>query len=473
MNGDVIMKKIISVFIACSLILSAFTITSYAYNQKSLEITEFISGYDKFGEGDLPVLSDKVQSYYYPSENVAPIYTAYSLLDDCQKKIYNYIVYSTPGTLSFTFNFEYNEFLSDNFNEPYLSEVMYAVCRDRPEVFYFNSYQVTGGAYYSGYSSIAYINFSIGLKPTSTYTAENLPGLCSDLQNALVNVPVDTSNRYSFVKSVHDYLCTSAYYPDLNSSDYIGNAHDAYGALVEKRTVCEGYSEAFKLICNYYNIPSVCITGKAGGGAHMWNAVQMDDGYWYFLDITWDDQENRIYEDFFLVGLNTKDKYFTGYEFSVSHVSDDLTYLPVLSYASEKYSETEHNTAFKATYNSLAKGNKFLIRSFFDVADCDVYYNGMHVDTQGLTTSSMFTVPSGSSGELQQWSLVLLGDCTGDGECNASDYSDAVNKVLSGCDVTTAFDMAADIDCDGYLDVLDLASIQLLTSGLKTDIEIE
>lgn len=467
------MRKIVSVIIAFILMFSTFTITSYAYNQKTLEITKFISGHDKFGEGDLSSVSGNVESYYYSPQKGLPVYSAYSLLDDCQKKIYNYIVNSTPGKLSLTFNFEPGEFLADNFNEPYLSEVMYAFCRDRPEVFYFYGYQVTGGAYYSGYTSIAYIDFVIALKPTTTYTTDNLPGLCASLQNALKRVPVDISNRYNFVRSVHDYLCTSAYYPDLNSSDYIGNAHDAYGALVEKRTVCEGYAEAFKLICNYYNIPAICITGSAGGGAHMWNAVQMDDGLWYFLDITWDDQTNRIYNDFFLVGLNTKDTYFTGKAFGESHVSDGSVYLPVLTYATEKYTQIDHNTGFKATYNSLTKDNNVLVRSLFEAEVCNVYYNGMYIDTQGLTTNGKFNVASGENGKLESWTLVLLGDCTGDGKCTVSDYSEAVNKVLSDKDVTTAFDMAADIDCDGYLDVIDLAMLQIITSGLDTEIEIE
>ena len=467
------MKRVLCFLIILSLLIPAFSVTSCAYNGRRIEINEFISDYDRFGE-EKPLISDNAESYYYCFSTGKTDYTTYSLLDGCQRKMYDYIVNSTPGQLSITFNFDYGEFDAENFTQDYLSDVMYAVLRERPEIFYFNGYQVTGGYYYGDGTCIAVLNFVISVKSTTTYNANNLPGYCTALKNALENVPVDLSNRYNFVKSVHDYLCNFAYYPDLNSSDYIGNAHDAYGALVEGRTVCEGYSEAFKLICNYYNIPSVCITGDAGG-PHMWNAVQMDDGNWYLLDITWDDQDSYgIYYDFFLVGLNTKDRYFTGYEFGISHVSDGSPYLPVLNYATDKYTETNHNTAFEATYNSLAidDGN-YLIRSYFDIDETNVYYNGMYVETDNLTTNGVFKAPSGENYNPEDWTLVVLGDCNADGNCNVADYSDAVNKVLADNGVSDATDMAADMDCDGSLDVIDLAVIQLATSGLDTDIEIE
>jgi hypothetical protein len=60
--------------------------------------------------------------------------------------------------------------------------------------------------------------------------------------------------------------------------------------------------------------------------AHMWNYVEMEDGEWYAVDTTWDDQtekkSQKIYYDFFLVGSETVDEYFGKYEFAESHVSN-------------------------------------------------------------------------------------------------------------------------------------------------------
>ena len=52
--------------------------------------------------------------------------------------------------------------------------------------------------------------------------------------------------------------------------------------------VCEGYAKALQLLCNKAEIPCVQISGDAGGD-HMWLAIQMDDGKWYFCDPTWND----------------------------------------------------------------------------------------------------------------------------------------------------------------------------------------
>ena len=68
------------------------------------------------------------------------------------------------------------------------------------------------------------------------------------------------------------------------------------GALVEPGVVCEGYAKAFKIICDKINIPCVVVFGnydETEDAAHMWNYVQMEDGIWYAIDVTWDDVDGE------------------------------------------------------------------------------------------------------------------------------------------------------------------------------------
>ncbi len=421
-------------------------------------------------------ISDEAPKYYYDFENGKPNWNSYSLLDDCQKKIYDSIVNAPIGTTNITINFENGEFSHSDFNKTNLSKIMNAICNDRPDIFYYKGYTAKALLYENRF--VKSVEYNIVFSDEVYYTQENVPGYHAEMINTLKSLPVDTSNRYNFVKSVHDYLCNSIYYPDLNTSDYVQSAHDAYGALVEKRAVCQGYSDAFKLICDYYKIPAVCIGGTANGGNHMWNAVQMDDGLWYLIDITWDDQFDNsigeIYNDFFLVGTETYDIYFGGNQFSESHINDPDLYLPVLKYATEKYSQTNHFTEFGATFNNIAKkdGN-YLIRSYFDVYDSYIYYDGMYVEVNSPVTNSKFSVKSGADRAEEEWTLVSLCDCNGDALADSNDYSEAVNKVLNGDSVDDAFDMAADADCDGYLDVIDLVIIERAISGKITNIALE
>lgn len=64
--------------------------------------------------------------------------------------------------------------------------------------------------------------------------------------------------------------------------------HTAYGALIEGKAVCDGYAEAFLLLCNAADIPCLLVSGTAEGIPHAWNLV-FADGHWYHTDCTWSD----------------------------------------------------------------------------------------------------------------------------------------------------------------------------------------
>ncbi len=472
------LKRILACFLTATMLIINLSVVSFANSSdKEIPIPYTLSDSIDYNSDSfsLPTLSGEVPKYFYNFYNDKTPHSAYSLLDDCQKKMYDYIVNAPKDNLTVYMTFEYGEFPYSNFVREYLWEVMYAICNDRPDLFYYNGYSIQYGLMHDN-TCIETLDYTLVPMDGTTYSASNISSCFDDLTTAVKSVPVDTSNRYNFVKSVHDYLCETIYYPDLNSPDYTGNAHDAYGALIEKTAVCQGYADAFKLICDYYKIPSVCITGTANGGAHMWNAVQMDDGLWYLLDATWDDQTPYlgILDDFFLIGLNTIDTHFDRTPFSQSHISDSDLFLPVLKYANEKYQQTNHFTEFSATYNSIAKkeGN-YLIRSYFDVYDSSIYYDGMYVEVNSPATNSTFVINNTVEQTEEEWRLVSICDCNGDGLADVDDYAEAVNKVMSDTQVSTVFDMAADADCDGYLDVIDLAIIERAVSRKNTNIILQ
>lgn len=138
---------------------------------------------------------------------------------------------------------------------------------------------------------------------------------------------------YDRILSIHDYICL------LNEYDATGKyAYSAYGALVDRKSVCEGYAEAFRLICERNGIECILVSGKglvlrnnAEGQLteysenHMWNYVRMDDGKWYAVDATWDDGR-IISHEFLLVGADTVVNPATGRRFSQNHIpSGDIS----------------------------------------------------------------------------------------------------------------------------------------------------
>ena len=124
---------------------------------------------------------------------------------------------------------------------------------------------------------------------TYTFTGDELttakPKFDAAAADALSGITDDMS-QFEIELYLHDYLVSHVTY-DLTAS----HAHDAYGALVEGRAVCEGYARAFQYLLQQAGIPSYVVTGKSKGEDHAWNLVKIDGAY-YYVDVTWDDQDN-------------------------------------------------------------------------------------------------------------------------------------------------------------------------------------
>ena len=95
-------------------------------------------------------------------------------------------------------------------------------------------------------------------------------------------------------KIIHDYVAKTVTYDSTTAANIknlgttLPHSFDIYGAIVENRAVCEGYSKLFQYLCYLVGINSNQATGTADGGNHMWNTVLID-GKWYQVDVTWDD----------------------------------------------------------------------------------------------------------------------------------------------------------------------------------------
>ena len=148
-------------------------------------------------------------------------------------------------------------------------------------------------------------------KDTGVLTASNVNPLFDGTKSQVDAMLPANATTYDKVKAVHDKICSMVSYE--NSTQNIGNPYyqtpyslyyDADGdGKIE--TVCAGYAKMMKLQCNKYGIPCVLVTGVTDSGEyHMWNYIQMENGVWYAVDATWDDQSTIMY-DFFLVGSET------------------------------------------------------------------------------------------------------------------------------------------------------------------------
>ena len=65
------------------------------------------------------------------------------------------------------------------------------------------------------------------------------------------------------------------------------NEHTAYGAICQKRAVCDGIALAYKYYLDRCGIRCILIPGTSEGASHVWNTVFWD-GQWHETDLTWD-----------------------------------------------------------------------------------------------------------------------------------------------------------------------------------------
>ena len=189
------------------------------------------------------------------------------------------------------------------------------------------------------------VDVTLGVEEAFTDPA----GMIAAVKKAIDDFRPSGTTMYEVVKSIHDYICGINEYSSGGK-----NAYNAFGSLMEGKSVCEGYAEAFKGLCDANGIPCVIVIGnavkKTSTEGHMWNAVKMDDGKWYAVDVTWDDGES-ITDNYLLVGSGTA---IGGTEFGKSHVEEsDVT---GLGYSFLEYPKIE-KTAYRDSGKPFIKGS--------------------------------------------------------------------------------------------------------------------
>lgn len=208
----------------------------------------------------------------------------------------------------------------------------------------------------------------IGLGPMDYYSGIRSELGMTDAQMQKAINEVGGRNRYEVVKSAHDYIVRRMTYPEVGiwGSIIAGDKpyyHVINGGLLEKYShtgVCDCYARLFQLICRAKGIPSILVAGGSERDSkgdvidnHIWNYVQMEDGRWYLVDCTWDDNIAERYGSkgnpymYFLAGSNSEgiSKKTVGEEhLAVGRLSSDVEYasffLPTLSGNAYVYKET-------------------------------------------------------------------------------------------------------------------------------------
>ena len=171
-----------------------------------------------------------------------------------------------------------------------VEEVLYAYRNDHPEVFWLSDTN-DFSYYYSGGDLVIKLTFIM----EGGELIEAKSALNRAVERMVSDAP-DNATDYEIELYLNNSLVDEVNYDENGEC---ANRHNAYGALIEKSAVCDGYSKAFQLLCNRRGIDCIAVDGIANDfrestGGHMWNCVKLDDN-WYHIDVTWNDAESDVY----------------------------------------------------------------------------------------------------------------------------------------------------------------------------------
>lgn len=120
------------------------------------------------------------------------------------------------------------------------------------------------------------------------------------VQNAItIAAGQETADLQMTLVNFKDTICDLVSYDDAAAEESDPTFADPWQLVsvfdgdTDTNVVCEGYSKAFKYLCDLSDIAdgrcilaSGTMSGGTGAGNHMWNIVEMDDGRSYLVDVT-------------------------------------------------------------------------------------------------------------------------------------------------------------------------------------------
>lgn len=242
-------------------------------------------------------------------------------------------------------------------NEMQLSEAVEAYKNDHPEVFWLKS----DFQYIDNYDSTSlFLSYSVQPDNSDSNRLKKAKEKFNKTVDKIVDGAPKNATDYELELYVNDYLVDNCVYDKeaAESEELEGHENDAYGALVEKKAVCEGYSRAFQLLCNRLGVDCISISGSGDGESHAWNNVRLD-GEWYEVDVTWNDTDGDtefpIYDYFNLPSD----------EFSESHSTSPL-------YSETSLSEYVNSDYYYNVFAPVCTGTKYYYYSYSCVTVDDI-----------------------------------------------------------------------------------------------------
>lgn len=178
-------------------------------------------------------------------------------------------------------------------------------------LFQYASYKGKARTQRSGVSPVMEIEYDLSFYDDAEQESE----VDKKVEEIIEELDLGDKMDYEKVSDIHDYICENVEYEAAADGSDIRRT--AYGALIEGRAVCQGYSVILYRLLLEAGIDNRIVFGSGispdgNTGPHTWNIVKLY-GKYYYIDVTWDDSTGS--RDYFLVPA--------GAGFEDVHIADD------------------------------------------------------------------------------------------------------------------------------------------------------
>lgn len=116
------------------------------------------------------------------------------------------------------------------------------------------------------------------------HTNRQIAAVAQEIVDRTITPKMTDEEKYlALATALCEYV---TYYNDTLSGVPINSCSesDIYDALIAKESSCEGYAEAYMMLCTFANLPCYYVIGyNPLGGGHSWNIVEID-GHYYHVD---------------------------------------------------------------------------------------------------------------------------------------------------------------------------------------------
>ena len=300
----------------------------------STDGTEVINKVEKksIAETITDIFTTPVQESITYSEEKSNGKYFYEQLNENQKAIYNGFQDNKDKLMSGTYAIQFGNKFADTLSTETGSKVLgddyqsaiEAFTHDNSDLFYLDVSKMYLNIETKKKAFSTTYNVYIKPEEGSTYFAKGFTSE-TDVKIAMQKIEQEanrvkakfTGDAYKDIKLIHDYLIEEIDYDENYQSK---GTYSIYGAFVDKKCVCEGYTRAFKYLADIAGIDCLFMQGIATNSdgrteSHAWNCVKLN-GTWYLIDTTWDDPIiigrgvilASTHYKYFLKGTNTFNK---------------------------------------------------------------------------------------------------------------------------------------------------------------------